>query len=978
MISLSAKSPRKNKLNNTIALVAGGAGFIGAYLVRELINRGIKVIIIDNFATSKEASLTSWVNSPQLRIIDQDLNQPLTTKLGKIDQVWHLVSHEAYLYRDQKATLRGLLTNSLATKQLLDIAVKNRAKFLLASSLEVYRGILSSQNLQYYFGAIPEDTVRFSHAEAKRYAEALTWEYHQERDLDARICRLGEVYGPGMSLKATGYLGKLIEEVQEKNTLTIEGDGLEKEYYTHVYDIATGLIAAMETDSSKGKIFPLTSLDPITNLELTYLIKSLLQNDPEVLFTTIPEKAEIPDFKITGEESLKPLHWRPSITLKKGLARLLKDYYHLPLSPKGKSLAETKTKEALTPPTKKPIPETNSASRNEDKEKTNVPEPTPLNTNQKSKIKTKTDYKKVLVRKVLPLIVIGTVVIGGLLIYPRLAATLYTNRAINHGLRALKSMKEWDTEDTIELGKKMEKTATKLQQTTQKAPAIKKEDKARYQQLASLLFYTGKSFQDAAQIAIPIKQTLASLTGYSQKIETERITQNYESLNRNNSLAKIYWDNYHTSTPNSTFRKEMKDIYSWHTEIEKTAPLLKEIAQSMGSIKGIREEQYWLLLIRDSARITPQGGQIVTIGEATINQGSIVKILVDDWDTAFGEDFKEEYSQPGKTGLIYQAWQEKTGHRPQGIITITTAALPELITLTGPLYIPNYNETLNSDNILEKLVYRTKKTEQSRYKTLITETTQQLLQAILKTPPDEHADLLNIIKTQLQQHSLYLESQSLNNGLGRLQWSGPDTTSYEPNQDILLVLDRDLGTTKASHFIKKTTDYTVRQVSNENQKYLVATLRLTYRHTGQDNTWPGGHYQNQFLVTVPRGSRLLEARMLSSNQARGVITNQIEERNTREVTEWLGNFELSAGQTLQLSMSYQLPMGVNFDQEYRLSVIKPWGTPAKRVSVKINLPEEVGDVKINQSGAEVLRKTVSWQGDVTQNVELLVKQSVGK
>ena len=265
---------RKSALAPTI-LIAGGAGFVGSHLAEILLKREARVIILDNFSTGKDIYINHLLQNPKFALFDVDINQGIPEDVESVDYIFHLAGLEEYLYSKEEVTLDSLLTNAVGTKILLDLAQKSDAKFLLASTTDVYGGSMSQLSLDNYYGKTEYEEKKYGLAEAKRYAEALLWEYYKKHNTDVRIVRLPEVYGPRMSLSSTGILGKFLKDLIDNKNLTIEGDGTQKEYYLYVDDAVSGMVRALLNDKNEGKIFTLVPEEPSTILEIAYLVKSL-------------------------------------------------------------------------------------------------------------------------------------------------------------------------------------------------------------------------------------------------------------------------------------------------------------------------------------------------------------------------------------------------------------------------------------------------------------------------------------------------------------------------------------------------------------------------------------------------------------------------------------------------------------------------------------------------------------------------------
>ncbi|MEK7595284.1 MAG: NAD-dependent epimerase/dehydratase family protein [Patescibacteria group bacterium] len=317
---------KKSALAPTI-LVSGGAGFIGSHLIEALLLKDAKVVVIDNFSTGKRAYLSAVLDNPRFTLIESDINDGVPKNIEAVDYIFHLAGLESYIYGEKTVNLDSLLTNAVGTKNLLDLAKKASAKFLLVSSTDVYEGLVSSFDINHYFGKTDLDEKKYSHAEAKRYAEALTWEYYKKHKINARIVRLPEVYGPRMDFTSGGELGRLLKLVLDEKDLLVFGDGLEKSYFLHVADSVSGLVKAEFGDSTDGKIFTLAGNEPITTLELTYLLKGLSNRETEVQFKSSNQSMKPKDVRPSDiSDSSKELRWSPKVELKEGIIKTLKWY----------------------------------------------------------------------------------------------------------------------------------------------------------------------------------------------------------------------------------------------------------------------------------------------------------------------------------------------------------------------------------------------------------------------------------------------------------------------------------------------------------------------------------------------------------------------------------------------------------------------------------------------------------------------------
>ena len=314
----------KSALAPTV-LISGGAGFIGSHLAEYLLENKARVVVLDNFNTGKEIHVKHLLSNDNFALYDVDINEGIPPEVESVDYIFHLAGLEEYFYSKEYLSLDSLLTNSLGTKNLLDLAKKSSAKFLLASTIDVYQGRLSQLYLDKYFGSSSSDENRFSLIEAKRFAEAVVWEYFKKNDSDVRIVRLPEVYGPRMDLSSSGFLGGFISNVLNGSSIEIYGDGVEKDFYLYISDVVSGLIKAQFNPKTKGNIYSLIPDDSISALESAYIVRSLADSKLPVQFK--PGLSEYSSqLKTPDTFNMKDLNWRPKVGIKEGVSKTLESF----------------------------------------------------------------------------------------------------------------------------------------------------------------------------------------------------------------------------------------------------------------------------------------------------------------------------------------------------------------------------------------------------------------------------------------------------------------------------------------------------------------------------------------------------------------------------------------------------------------------------------------------------------------------------
>ena len=305
-----------------VALVVGGAGFLGSYICEQLLSQGFSVICVDNLTSGDKENIGHLLSSPNFSFVKDNINSPgfsLPERI-KIDVVFHAAGLEEYS-ADEELSLETLLVNSLGTRVLLELAKSENAKFIFISSAHLYSGVFSSTSLQYYFGRDPASESLFTHNEAKRFAEALVFEYYKNYGLFAQIVRVKDVYGPKMNLQAEGTINGLIKEVVYSSKLTIFGDGLKTLNPTYITDVSTGVVKASLV-GGKGEIYNLVNPEKMTVNSLAQMIKQVA-GSVEIVHKGESEDLDPPYHQLDLSTSFEKLDWRPKVGLPDGISETI-------------------------------------------------------------------------------------------------------------------------------------------------------------------------------------------------------------------------------------------------------------------------------------------------------------------------------------------------------------------------------------------------------------------------------------------------------------------------------------------------------------------------------------------------------------------------------------------------------------------------------------------------------------------------------
>jgi nucleoside-diphosphate-sugar epimerase len=308
------------------ALVTGGAGFIGSHLCERLLADGVRVVCVDNFITGSRGNIEHLAGHPHFEFVHHDVVEPLDVEA---DQIFHLASPASPkgYYRHPLATA---LTNANGTHNLLELARRTGARFLITSTSEVYGEPEQHPQVESYWGNVNPNGPRACYDEGKRFAEALTMIYVREHGLDARIARLFNVYGPRMDPADGRLVPNFISQALRNDPLTIYGDGSKTRSLCYVSDLVEAIVLFMRRDNLRGEVVNLGNPEEHTVLEYAHIITGLVGSTSRLRFLDLLEddpSRRKPDIAKAGAL----LGWQPRVGLEDGLRKTV-DWFRVALA----------------------------------------------------------------------------------------------------------------------------------------------------------------------------------------------------------------------------------------------------------------------------------------------------------------------------------------------------------------------------------------------------------------------------------------------------------------------------------------------------------------------------------------------------------------------------------------------------------------------------------------------------------------------
>ena len=299
-------------------LVTGGAGFLGSHLCDFLLKEEHSVICMDNLITGNKKNIAHLQNNQNFKFLEHDITQFIKIE-EEIDFIMHFASPASPIDY-QKIPIQTLKAGSLGTHNLLGLANAKKAKFLLASTSEVYGDPLINPQPESYWGNVNPIGPRGCYDEAKRFAEALTMAYHRIHDIDTKIVRIFNTYGPRMRANDGRVVPAFINQAITNEQLTVFGDGSQTRSFCYVSDLIEGIYKLALSDINDP--INIGNPDELTILEFANKLLKLTTSNSEIIFKNLPiddPKTRRPD--ITKAKKL--LDWEPKVSLDEGLNKTI-------------------------------------------------------------------------------------------------------------------------------------------------------------------------------------------------------------------------------------------------------------------------------------------------------------------------------------------------------------------------------------------------------------------------------------------------------------------------------------------------------------------------------------------------------------------------------------------------------------------------------------------------------------------------------
>lgn len=1030
-MALLAHSHKTEKSTDLpVALVAGGAGFLGSSLCEALLTQNCQVLAIDNLKTGKSENLENCIGKPNFYFVEADINKETPPLPKNISYIFHLAGVEEYI-NGLDLSLETLLVNSLGTKNLLELAQKDNSKFLLASTLSIFQAMFSNWSVKKNLGIGDGQSQAFSHHEAKRYAEAITTEFYKKFNLDTRIVRLMDVYGPKMDLEAGTDIARTIKEASLKSKILIHGDGLKSLHPTFVSDVVYGLTKAMFSQNSKGKIYTLVNPKSVSILNFAYEIQK--QKDENLKIEFIDSKNEPPELEheseVEIEKTISDLGWRPKVDYEEGIGLTLEslkkqsDSAALPVQPQGEEMDNKKTIEIRD---SENIPKEEPKQEKKTLKLPNIKVKLPKIFIPKLHFPKKTKPGKILILSFTILLLLSYFVI-----YPCLTFIAGAKSGIDSLKKSNDLLKEAKFEEAYkEVGKanlsfsssksslnKISFIADILNQKNRKEEIIKSLD---------IAIIATSAFEHILKSAEPLTKIAQGLEGPSGVNAREEVNNTRLELEKGSDeigeiVAVLKKNKLDTNLwPLRLYKKDIDGITSNIFDLQILLSEARTLSQSIPEVIGLNGRRNYLLLFQNNMEIRPTGGFIGSYGILSLNDGKILDLKIEDVYQADGQ-LKGKIFPPGPiTKYMGQAnwylrdsnWspdfktsaekaeyflEKETGTLVDGVVAIDISAIQEILKAVGPIAVPEYKETITAENLYEKTQIYSEKdffpgsTQKKDFLSIMNE---RLLSTVFQSPKSKWIDLIaGMNKSLKEKHiQMYFHDKNLGRLMSEFNWDGQipiftpansDCLSLGITCDYLDVVESNFGANKANYYLKRKLSH---EIVLGRAGEIEEKITIQYDNQSPSNAWPAGTYKNYLRVYTPQNSELLRID-LDDKKASISAHTETEKPKTKEgeldveiatesaKTSFGFYIEVPFKSQKSVSVSYRLPYSLSFSKDltnYKFTWQKQSGTESDPISFVINYPSfyRVGN---QDPKAETSAQTVRYTTNLDTNKKFSVE-----
>ena len=894
------------------SIVFFGGNYLGSKLVEKLLEKESRVIVVDKFDSQKESYYINLKDNPKLLMISCDLEKELPDNISSCDYIYFL-NYQDYFHPTDKFKI---VETTQFTKNILNFAHKSDGKVILVSNLKInnpsFRKVRDTQKLIL-------DIIN---------------ESDEIKKLNIRYLNLPIVYGPRMSFENSGGLIRILDSYLNKEEILIDDENNHKNYFIYIDDAIEGIIKTLFNDRTQNEIISLVDTEPYSELEIAAIIKSI---SPRSIETKYYEEKDGLVWDIPQEKNLFLIGFVPKVNLRNGLIKTLSYFGQETntFSFKPEKLANDQQKQVLQAFKKKKIqPEPiDNTSENQNQESVFSPKIR----FQKYK---KTSFSSNLMPKSFKdyVFTFFTVIFTFVLIFGVLPLTLLASNIneIRTNFNLLEtSIKGAEFEKSQEIATKLNQELNNTYTNYKRfkyllSPLLGEENYQKYERL----MISGES----ATLGVSnLSKGLANLKVNANKLfNGEEI--NLEEVTRSTTDLKTSLEYFEKSQEQSSnLNIDQNLVQTYNDSLSKgiqANKLILAAAQDIEDILGYKTPKKTLLLFQNPYEVRATGGFIGSYGVLEISKGKIISLRIDDIYNPDGQldvkkivtpvpdiikfflkedrlyirnaNYNSDFPESAKN--INKLFGLATNETFQSVIAIDTKFIEKFLEVTGGVYLPEYEETIDAGNFVERAQFHSEINYQegvSEKRSFLNILGSKLLEKVGQINPNQVAGLVNSTYGLLNNKNIqiYTELQNLNPVFADLQWDG----AVIPTQgDYLRVVNSNYGGNKVNYMTENKYNYSVKSLTRDG--ILRGFLTLEYKNNARDNAWPYGNFVNYVKVLVPMGSKLTNAKIIDQTSGSEV---SIFNNTLRSTESFYQTFETSVTiepqKTKILIFEYDLP-----------------------------------------------------------------------
>lgn len=894
------------------SIVFFGGNYLGSKLVEKLLEKESRVIVVDKFDSQKESYYINLKDNPKLLMISCDLEKELPDNISSCDYIYFL-NYQDYFHPTDKFKI---VETTQFTKNILSFAQKSDGKVILVSNLKInnpsFRKVRDTQKL--ILDIISESD--------------------EVKKLNIRYLNLPIVYGPRMSFENSGGLIRILDSYLNKEEILVDDENNHKNFFIYIDDAVEGIIKTLFNDRTQNEVISLVDTEPYSELEIAAIIKSI---SPRSIETKYYEEKDGLIWDIPQEKNLFLIGFVPKVNLRNGLIKTLSYFGQETntFSFKPEKLANDQEKQALQAFKKKKIqtePVTESSE--------NTTEDTTFSPKIRFQKYKKTSFSNNLMPKSFKdyvftffTVIFTFILIFGVLPLSLLASNINELRTNFNLLETSIKGAEFEKSQEIAIKLNQELNTTYANYKRFKyllSPLLGEENYQKYERL----MISGES---ATQGVSNLSKGLANLKSNANKLfNGEEI--NVEEVTRSTTDLKTsleYFEKAQEQSSNLNIDQNLVQTYSDSLSKGIQAnKLILAAAQDIEDILGYKTPKKTLLLFQNPYEVRATGGFIGSYGVLEISKGKIISLRIDDIYNPDGQldvkkivtpvpdiikfflkedrlyirnaNYNSDFPESAKN--VNKLFGLATNETFQSVIAIDTKFIEKFLEVTGGVYLPEYEETIDAGNFVERAQFHSEINYQegvSEKRSFLNILGSKLLEKVGQINPNQVVGLVNSTYGLLNNKNIqiYTELQNLNPVFADLQWDG----AVIPTQgDYLRVVNSNYGGNKVNYMTENKYNYSVKSLTRDG--VLRGFLSLEYKNNARDNAWPYGNFVNYVKVLVPMGSKLTNAKIIDQTSGNEV---SIFNNTLRSTESFYQTFETSVTiepqKTKVLIFEYDLP-----------------------------------------------------------------------